>query len=578
MYLAVLLCVGISCLAVTAEPVTPDPPNSTVDMNSTATPSTADTKLLAGEVCLTAYSSKLELGAEVCALLEVLDDCVQGLSASAELVAPYVLFYETEVNRTGCLDVEPQLEVIDGSLVFTTANSANADMVVNLGQEVVFSARSVLGELGDIHGELEGHQSDLQGLNEALAATNRYVAAVQATGDSLESRLMDAEASIEANDEAIASLDTQTSGQISTAFSKINDIISDPTVVRDDELATKLASLETQMLSSLTAEMSTLMRTVGSLIGTLSAQSSSLQAQANTMASVLASTSTLTGSVSTVASQAKAKADSADEVDVRDGSTDGKSCTTAESGQIYFSTSTKDLYFCNSAIWTTVTLKLGTEANPAISCQAIYEAGHSTGNGNYFLKYSDGSSYRQECLMDEYDGGWTLFYDLGDGTGADALKNQPCNVEKTDLGPWRFSMSAMAASTKQLLIKESVAPYRAHYYRFDASSACRDNFLITVTGDYRSCNPLIYNWSTGGWVQTQSGTCNNNNHSQWNCTPSVGLRFHYSTRNCVNDGGSGPYPGYEWFTGYEGGWFNPGGIVKNWNGAYNKTPHKLYFR
>ncbi len=46
-------------------------------------------------------------------------------------------------------------------------------MVVNLGQEVVFSARSVLGGLGDIHGELEGHQSDLQGLNEALAATNQ---------------------------------------------------------------------------------------------------------------------------------------------------------------------------------------------------------------------------------------------------------------------------------------------------------------------------------------------------------------------------------------------------------------------
>lgn len=93
-------------------------------------------------------------------------------------------------------------------------------------------------------------------------------------------------------------------------------------------------------------------------------------------------------------------------------------------------------------------------------------------------------------------------------------------------GAWKFSRSAMQASGKQLLIKETGGRGRYSMYDFSRSSTCADNFVITVAGDYRPCNPFAYQWSNKQWVQQTGGTCNNNDHSQWNCEPEVGIRFH----------------------------------------------------
>ena len=85
---------------------------------------------------------------------------------------------------------------------------------------------------------------------------------------------------------------------------------------------------------------------------------------------------------------------------------------------------------------------------------------------------------------------------------------------------------------------------------------------------------------TNAWQSSGNGQCNTNNHSQWNCEPPTGNRFHYATRDWVGDGGSSSNTTWTWFTGYENAYAsgNYAQLVKNWDGQYNKTPHELFFR
>ncbi len=57
---------------------------------------------------------------------------------------------------------------------------------------------------------------------------------------------------------------------------------------------------------------------------------------------------------------------------------------------------------------------------------------------------------------------------------------------------------------------------------------CSNNFFITVTGDYRPCNPNGWIWASRSWRATAGGTCNNNNHrlvaTRWSLSVRVPVR------------------------------------------------------
>jgi hypothetical protein len=52
----------------------------------------------------------------------------------------------------------------------------------------------------------------------------------------------------------------------------------------------------------------------------------------------------------------------------------------------------------------------------------------------------------------------------------------------------------------------------------------------------------------------------------------------YATRDWAGNGGSNENAGWNWFTGYNTGYGDLGSLVKNWNGAYDKTKHDIFVR
>jgi hypothetical protein len=127
------------------------------------------------------------------------------------------------------------------------------------------------------------------------------------------------------------------------------------------------------------------------------------------------------------------------------------------------------------------------------------------------------------------------------------------------------------------MYRETVAPGRLHRYDFSQGSNVQgEDFVGVVTGDLGAA-PAAWNVQTESWQVIDNGRCNNNNHTQWNCTPSTGVRFHHGSRDWSGDGGSCDTV---WcFTGYQsssGG--DPARFVRNWDGNFNETPHNLYVR
>jgi cysteine-rich repeat protein len=223
------------------------------------------------------------------------------------------------------------------------------------------------------------------------------------------------------------------------------------------------------------------------------------------------------------------------------------------------------------------------QAKPGTSCANILDLATKEGttakNGAYWIKPdATVATYKVTCDMETEGGGWTRIVNLPPSGAYTGLQGVANAQEYVDNGTFQFSKAQLKASNREVLVKETVAPFRLHRYDFkQGTNPQGEDFVGTLTGD-RPATVAVWNWTTNGWQSMGNGACNGNNHSQWNCTPPNGVRFHYATRDWTGDGGAFSNDGWSWFTGYNAGYGNYAQLVKNWNGAYNQTAHEIYVR
>ena len=216
------------------------------------------------------------------------------------------------------------------------------------------------------------------------------------------------------------------------------------------------------------------------------------------------------------------------------------------------------------------------------SCREIKRGLPSkAGDGKYWLlEPTTNKPFEGFCDMSTEGGGWTRFGSIAEPKKDLAICDQPPAAPFVEKGMFQFSRAMIMShdTQKRVLVKETVAPYRQHMYDFGDICPGPEDFLAMITGD-RGGDVKVWDWTESKWVANGEGRCNSDGHTQWNCSPKSGVRFHYPTRPFVQPaGGECHDKEWDWFTGYSPRFGDLAKLVKNWDGQYNKSPHDFYFR
>jgi len=258
-------------------------------------------------------------------------------------------------------------------------------------------------------------------------------------------------------------------------------------------------------------------------------------------------------------------------------------CSAKTVGMVWYDTGNNTLQVCNGTSYKVFAFAaaLGGKGNPGKSCKHILDSEGKVPSGKYWIDPdgAGGTAPREVAGdMTTEGGGWTPWMHITNSGAYKGLQGVANSTEWVNNGTFIFSKTLLKNSDRMVLVKETVAPFRQHMYDFKQHTNPKgEDFVGTLTGD-RGATVATWNWSTKKWQSSGNGKCNGNNHSQWNCTPPSGIRWHYGTRDWTGDGGGHQNSGWAWFTSYANGYGDLGQLVKNWNNAINKTAHVLYVR
>ena len=223
-----------------------------------------------------------------------------------------------------------------------------------------------------------------------------------------------------------------------------------------------------------------------------------------------------------------------------------------------------------------------------------------------------GESYTTECFTPPeagIGGGWTRFLQLQDQTcTGDTLREVPMAQEMVNTcggNEYTFSRSAMiSAMPGQLMYRQRDPPHKMAILDFsygrDPACTAEDVFKM-LTSDFfnLACVPwYLKNPAAPFWIEGCVGTCNDNEHSQFNCradrtnaaregpyysncpdTPTSGIRFHYGSRDQNDNGDVCASEGsYQCWTGWTSAAGTDLSLIWNWDGVESLPTTDLYYR
>eukprot|EP00730_Choanoeca_flexa_P008624 TRINITY_DN12513_c0_g2_i6.p1 TRINITY_DN12513_c0_g2~~TRINITY_DN12513_c0_g2_i6.p1 ORF type:complete len:644 (+),score=87.29 TRINITY_DN12513_c0_g2_i6:132-2063(+) len=156
-----------------------------------------------------------------------------------------------------------------------------------------------------------------------------------------------------------------------------------------------------------------------------------------------------------------------------------------------------------------ITSDLGSQSNPAASCQALKQAVPDAPDGSYFLKVGEKTAFVY-CLMDKADGGWTHVYTTAGETLAsfhDQTTRSLCmdSTKQCYAGSSTIMPSVLPFATEWLLTDELFTPFMLQEFRIVGNYERSLRQACNSTNRYQARYPKG-GLASLGWVPVEACT------------------------------------------------------------------------